>query len=284
MDWQERNTLAEQALLQARFTTRTGFARSNCPFCASRLGKDDKKACLAISTTTGWFRCWKCGTKGKIGSIDAERAGTATQPRSPGAVSPPTGFMELAKEPARSATSTKPARSYMSRRGVCSQTIEEAQIGCCITGKWANRVVVPVITPGDEWIGWVSRLWSSKAKDAYRTAPGMVVGGFVFNHSALVEETETPLMVVEGCFDALPYWPDAVALLGKPKQEQLTSIAAASRPVVVVLDGDSWEEGEMLALRLQLDGARAGWVRLPPKEDPNSVDPAWLWEEVQRVI
>ena len=40
--------------------------------------------------------------------------------------------------------------------------------------------------------------------------------------------------------------------------------------------GDAWEEGWALAMRLRLHGMRAGSVRLPPRKDPDQVDPAWL--------
>ena len=97
-------------------------------------------------------------------------------------------------------------------------------------------------------------------------------------------ETDEPVMVVEGCFDALPYWPDAAALLGKPGEAQVRSLLEAKRPVVVVLDGDSWEEGMMLSMDLELQGQRSGYVRLPPKQDPNSVDHNWLRTEVMKCL
>ncbi|KKK69902.1 hypothetical protein LCGC14_2929360, partial [marine sediment metagenome] len=187
--------------------------------------------------------------------------------------------------PAASAVSADDARGYLKGRGLADERVwDEASIGCVLTGKWANRVVVPVISPAGEWWGWVSRLWSREASDPYRTAPGMVLGGGMFNDAALMVETDDPVMVVEGCFDALPYWPDAVAALGKPKQLQVTSLMESKRPVAVCLDGDAWEEGMMLAARLQFEGQRAGFVRLPPKQDPNSVDTEWLREEVARCL
>ncbi len=283
MHWAEQNSIAEEALANARFTTSSGFARADCPFCAGVTGRSDRKQCLAISTTTGWYKCWRCGTKGRIdGEWDY---GDAPQRQTTQGVDPPEGFLTLCEEPACSAMSADDARGYLCGRGLVDQQVwTEAGLGCVLTGKYANRVVVPVLSPVGEWWGWVSRLWSKNASDPYRTAPGMVLGPGMWNHAALLVETDEPALVVEGCFDGLPYWPDAVAALGKPKRAQVMSLVEAQRPIAVVLDGDSWEEAEMLALRLQFEGQRAGFVRLPPKQDPNSVDPAWLREEVRRCL
>ena len=69
-----------------------------------------------------------------------------------------------------------------------------------------------------------------------------------------------------------------VACLGKPNEAHLALLQEARRPVVVVLDGDAWEEGEALSLRLRFEGLRAGFVRLPPKTDPDEVSPALVWD------
>ncbi len=282
MDWHERDRMAEEALADARYTTTTGFARADCPFCIEAKGSADHKSGLAINIHSGWYRCWRCQTWGRIDRPDdvapaAARAATTD-------MQPPDGFLPLCEEPARTALSAWPARRYLESRGLGAGTWKAAGIGCCLTGRWQNRVVVPVLSPAGEWWGWVSRLWSREASDPYRTAPGMVLGEHVFNHSALMVETDEPAIAVEGCFDALPYWPDGVAMLGKPKAPQVLALIEARRPVAVCLDGDAWEEAEMLALRLQFEGQRAGFVRLPPREDPNSVDPTWLREEARRCL
>lgn len=281
MEWYERNRMAEAALANAKFVTATGFARCDCPFCVEESGRPDRKQCLAISVTTGWYKCWRCSTKGRIDRPDNIDHVPTVVPAE--CVEPPEGFMALCEEPAASALCADEARDYLRSRGLGERIWREAGIGCCVSGRWANRVVVPVLSPAGEWWGWVSRVWGG-VRDPYRTAPGMALGAGVYNHAALLLKTDEPVMVVEGCFDALPYWPKAVAMLGKPKKAQVASLAEAQRPVVVVLDGDAWQEGQMLAMDLQFQGQTAGYVRLPPKQDPNSVDPAWLREEVSKCL
>jgi hypothetical protein len=95
----------------------------------------------------------------------------------------------------------------------------------------------------------------------------------LFNEAAIDVETADPLILVEGRFDALPLWPNATAFDGKPSDGQVERLRQARRPLVVALDGDAWIEGEMLAMRLELYGVRAGWLRLPPTTDPGNFRP-----------
>jgi DNA primase len=104
----------------------------------------------------------------------------------------------------------------------------------------------------------------------------MKKGEVLYNAQALSLETDVPVLVVEGTLDALAHWPDSVALLGKHGKAQVEWLLASRRPVCVVLDGDAWSEGEMLALRLSFAGVRAGSVRLEPKQDPDEVPKAEL--------
>jgi DNA primase len=109
-------------------------------------------------------------------------------------------------------------------------------------------------------------------------------GKILYNAKALYADSTLPIIAVEGVFDALPYWPHAVAFLGKPSYEQIEMLYETDRPVVVVLDGDAWRESWALAERLKLAGKKAAMVRLPPKTDPNDVDRKWLVLEARKAI
>jgi DNA primase len=98
----------------------------------------------------------------------------------------------------------------------------------------------------------------------------------LWNHAALEQDDGAPVLVVEGVLDAVPYWPDAVATLGKLTHAQSASLRATSRSVVFVPDGDAWMDGRAAAMELRLRGKTAGWVKLPPRIDPDQVDREWL--------
>lgn len=269
----------------------TGWARSTCPLCVSRIGTPDRGSALGINFATGGYHCFRCHAKGHVDGVgEHEREGPPlprrTAVESVSGLGPPDDFCPLWREPGATALSLAPAREYLARRGVPSQTVEEVGIGACTKGEAAGRVVVPIVDTGGSWVGWQARLWSSRPTRSpkYLTATGMDRERELFNAPALDVETDAPCLLVEGTFDALPYWPDVVAFLGKPSEGQVGRLYSAKRPLVVALDGDSWLEAEMLALRLRFDRRRAGWVRLPPTRDPNTVDPAWLWGEARRSL
>lgn len=287
MSW-EQNQRAAQAYAEARFVTGSGFARSNCPFCLDAVGKEDRKQCFAVNVATGFWKCWRCGTKGKLDI--GEPAQTPAQTPAQESVQPPEGFLSLTEEPARSALSAEDAREYLRGRGLVDESLWAlTHIGCCLTGRFEGRVVVPILSPGGEWWSWISRVWVKHPAEGvrvYMNAPGVSFGttGRLFNQAALAVPTDEPVLVVEGVFDALALWPDAVAVLGKPTRAQVDTLNEARRPVAVCLDGDAWQEAETLALRLDFMGHRAGFVRLPPGKDPDEVDRSWLKEEARTCL
>jgi DNA primase len=109
-------------------------------------------------------------------------------------------------------------------------------------------------------------------------------GTSLFNHTALLQETDVPLIVVEGVFDAIPHLPHAAALLGKPTDDQIALLATTQRPVAFALDGDAWEEGWAWAEHLRFKGVHAGSVKLPPGKDPNDISPTWLARKAKESI
>lgn len=279
--------MALEALHSAKFTTASGHARANCPFCEGRVGKADRKQCLGIHRATGWFKCWRCGIKGRINDEEyVPPPEPAEKPDRP-PMAPPEGFYELAREPGRSALSLDDARDYLRSRGFTDESVWKAcRLGATVSGKYNNRLVIPVLSPRDEWWGWVARDLTGHHEKKYLNAPGMTLGsdGNLFNHSALLIETETPALVMEGGFDALAYWPDGVAVLGSPTDEQMMSLAMAPRPIVFVPDGDAWRSAWANAMKLRLDKQRAGFVKLPPGKDPDEVDRDWVRAEARESL
>lgn len=267
----------EQALAYAR-KSGTGWWRTNCPLCLGRTGKADRKGALAINPRFGVYQCWKCQASGTIArpsNIPDDEPGDVVPP----AMVAPEGFVPLAGD---ESLSLEPAREYVAGR-VPEDRWEEAQIGACARGPYAGRVIIPILAEnGITWLGWVGRTWTKKG--IYTYPKGMPRGEVLYRGWVLTEESEEPALGVEGVFDALHLWPDAFALLGKASEIQMEALAVARRPVVMVLDGDAWLEACAMAMRLRLYGCRAGYVRLPPKTDPDEVPRSWLDEEVRRAL
>lgn len=274
MDWQERNELAEAALQGARSSGGGEWLRAECPFCPSVVGKRDTSRAFSINRQHWGWHCFRCGTAGHLDRPAGEDV--VQQERTAARIERPEHYLPLGEEPGATAHVTEQARRYLVARRVAPRLWAEARIGACAQGRYAGRVVVPILS-GDTWLGWVGRAWSRKVPKPYIYPSGPWRGRALFNHAALHTSGEV-LYVVEGVFDALALWPNAVAVLGKPSHEQVEALLLSRRPVVVVLDGDAWVEGWSLAMRLRLMGVRAGSVRLPPKTDPDQVPLADLWE------
>ncbi|HYM56032.1 MAG TPA: hypothetical protein VES97_11765 [Solirubrobacteraceae bacterium] len=272
---------AARALEGARIGP-TGWARANCPYCLDLTGKEDRRQSLGIKPSIGFFSCFKCGARGHLPDdfvVGPEKPKEAREFD----LGPPPGYEELWSDDAFTSIMLRQPREYLLRRGITRDVMAGAQVGACLYGKLSGRVVVPCFDlDGETWLGFSARDWTDKQDPRYRYPIGMPRAKFLWNQVALYRETDAPALIVEGVFDALPYWPDAVACLGKPGDVHRALMAESDRPLAVCLDGDAWEEGAMLVEFLKLHGRRAGYVRLPPCTDPNTVDRTWLREEAKR--
>ncbi len=268
----------QQALNHAR-PSGTGWWRANCPECLARTGKVDHKQAMSINVRSGVFWCWKCQLSGSI-KPGAQYTPVDDAGPNENDMSAPDGFTALASSDGMRSISLEPAREYAEKR--CPQPLwRETGIGACATGNYAGRVIIPVLAEDNEtWLGWVGRTWYPSDK-AYTYPKGMARGAVLYNGKALHEPTDEPVLVVEGVFDAIHLWPNGVALLGKASEEQMEALAATKRPVAICLDGDAWLESYAMTHRLRLHGKLdAGYVRLPPKLDPDEVERSWLDSEV----
>lgn len=250
----------------------TGWYRAPCPFCVLRLGKQDRRRSLGILAGEWAYHCFRCKAAGKLrqAPTGSESLDLPDLEEEDYYLGPPEDFSELLGDDSMMA---RRPRQYMLDRKVGKRVWKDLGIGYCTSGRAAFRVVVPVKAADKQtWLGWVGRAYSKSAQMKYVYPPGMKRGGMLFNGDALLTETDVPAIVVEGVFDALPHWPNAVACLGKPTRDQFEILAAARRPVVVALDGDAWKEGEALSMRLGFEGKQTGWIKFPPMSDPGDVN------------
>ena len=280
-DYISRNKRVEAALQHAKHDRM--WSRVPCPFCAD-AGHIDRKYSLGVRSDSGFYHCMRCGVRGNLRKklydyVEADDSQDAWEP--------PEGYVCLGSEDGKEAEVFRKARKYVKSRGVSPKMARALQIGACDSGDWANRVIIPVLDELGEWHGWVGRLWHKKPPSRltgvhalkYRYPKGFSRGKWMYNKAALFEVTDTPVLLVEGAFDTFPFWPDAVAAFGDVSNEHIEAMKQAKRPIAIVPDGDAWQDGWILAARLRFLGLRAGYVRLPPKMDPDEVDRDWLLAE-----
>ena len=281
-----RDAAVLAALDSAKRSGTRGWWVAPCPFCAGMHGNPHRK-CFGILAEVGVYRCFRCGIKGKLHRIeDAPEQFKADKAQQEEEVTfqPPEGFTYLTGD---NSISLAPAREYLLKRGIHPELWEEAKLGACAYGTYRGRVVAPVLDVDREtWLGFSARSWLPRGavEQPYLNPGGMLKGKIMFNIAALHEKPGEPLFVCEGIFDAYAIWNDAAAFLGKPSAFQEDLLVDCPRPVISILDGDAWRESEALAWRLQFRGKRAGWIRLPPGEDPSSVGKDWIIEQAKRAI
>lgn len=280
----------EQLALRA-WQTSSGsgeWRRTRCPFCPFVLSKEDRRGSLSINASSGYYECWRCKSSGWLDDVDGfEGTEHRVELDVPVEIKPPDGFRPIGTEPGLSAEVFDHPREYLLSRGLRPRVWRDAGIGAVRSGYYAERVVVPIFGDDDStWLGWVGRLWRKDLPGELRYAypKGMKRRAILFDRYLLDQDTEEPLLVVEGVMDALPFLGRAVAVLGKPSHQHVEMLAKARRPLAISLDGDAHYEGLMLSRRLRLRGVKVGALRLPPKFDPNTVSRRGLLEAARRCI
>jgi len=276
-----------------------GWLRLNCPLCELRVGKSDRKASMGLSVTTWRFECYRCGATGRLSKpldefSDFEIAGARDPSALPPTVDPPEGYTPLGEGPGMTALAFEDARAYLAGEtaehvakarpvAIPPALVREAGIGAVLSGYWAHRIIMPIFDLAGDWANFSSRTYLREAEKPYLYPKGGR-RGVLYNHVALLEEGDTPVLVVEGCFDALAHWPNAVAVLGKPTHQHIEALSYCPRPVVLVLDGDAWEEAWALTLTLKTRGQRAAFVKLAPGVDPDEVDRSVLMQAAMEAL
>ena len=258
----------------------SGWYRVNCPFCIHVVGKWDRGRALAVSTTSGWYKCWRCSTTGFVselgGGEEYETPIRESVDDVPEVETPP-GCLPLWGDVHPGMTSVL---AYLDSRGMDAALRAHVRPLACSSGRYRGRVIVPVVERGRQ-VGFVARALGD-ANIRYLYPDAMERGQVFFAGDALSIETDEPAPIVEGVFDAVPFYPHAPALLGKPSDVHLARIAAAPRPVVWVLDGDAHREAWAWSKWCAMQGARSTCVRLPPKTDPGELPSEIVWAAVRK--
>jgi len=275
--------------------------RADCPVCLSRSGKEDRRKSFAMRPE-GYYLCHKCGVRGwskrikeEIGSEwtrgllgDGLESVHAAQQAAPEYKKPPAEYVALGDDTGKTAISLEWARNYLLKRGVSEDLWGPLQIGACSSGYYAGRIIVPVLSKNGQWSGFVARAVPTASGVSDRRKLGMKYlypKGFdrsrqFFNEAAIEAHTGTdsPLIIVEGIFDAIKLWPSAVACLGKPTRHQINRLISLKNapPYAVTLDADAYDQGWSLSQSLRLQGKRAFAIKLPPGEDPGSLEKDYL--------
>jgi hypothetical protein len=102
-----------------------------------------------------------------------------------------------------------PFQDHLLRRGFREQDLYRIcgryRLRGCTTGRWAGRLLLPILGRKDQVYGWQGRALSRRAQDRYISYPGSeVVKQLLFNYGPAYDAAERDvLVIVEGPFGCL---------------------------------------------------------------------------------
>ena len=237
---------------------------TNCALCF------DEKSRLYIESSSGLWMCHRCGESGHLLNllirvveltfatayplaesisakpVDAPVVIEAHRPPPPSSVLLPPSFIRD--------TGEKYAGDYFAMRGLRRHLVPEVGAGYCLTGYYAHRVIVPVVTQG-ALRTYVARSWKPYEPKKVLMPPNSQASRALFGYDLLMEERSywNELIIVEGVFDALKLWDlgyrETIATLGAHITDVQMALLKRLRPDNVVIMRDADEAGDSAAIQ-----------------------------------
>jgi DNA primase len=212
----------------------------NCPY------HEDEKGHLGVNLKKGIFHCFKCGVSGKLDDLKVSMSEYENKvkdfllgkkedkPKEDFKLSLPESFTKITQESGM-------AYRYLVNRGITYEEIEDFNIGYCTFGPFEERVIFPIYK-ADRLTYYVGRAYTPR-EPKYLNAP-VPKAGNIFK--TFVDRVDAAI-ICEGIFDAIKIgkkYP-AICILGKVinGNDQIISIAKATKKAYVLLDRDAQKEG-----------------------------------------
>lgn len=156
------------------------------------------------------------------------------------------------------------AIAYLRRRRITDAMLIHYRIGVCLDGKYARRVIVPIVLDGNP-VSFVARLFLAPGM-RYLTPPREEIkippAELLFNWDQA--KSADPIKITEGVFDAMALGSDATSLLGKSlhQGQRMRLGTVMPKHVEIWLDPDAWKDALLLMTSLREIGATVALMRL----------------------
>lgn len=265
----------------------SGQISVDCPVCSydiKALSKTDGKGNLEINYQNHVYKCWACSethdTHGHLGKL-IDKYGSKKDKKTYKLIRPDKfekkekvfKELELPKEYKKFDEihplhiPRKEAFNYLKKRGITQEIIDKFQIGLCIEGEYAGRIIVPSFNKKGDLNFFVSRSWNPKSKLKYKN-PEAAKDFLIFNESLI--DFKKDIYIVEGVFDSF-FLENSIALLGKYINDNMWEklYTKAKKDIIICLDGDAYDDAKKLYDKLN-GGAlynRVKLVKLPKDKD-----------------
>lgn len=168
--------------------------------------------------------------------------------------------------------------AYLKERGVKRATAQAWGLGYCARGKYAGRLVIPLVCPNGR--SWTARDMTGKQQPKYINPPGADHSRLLFGweHARITADAA----VVEGPLDALKAWQTNIPAYGlggknlSPEQASLLFMKPKDCSIVVMLDPEELVAPYAVAEKLIVHFDNVYIAFLNPGSDPGNAKPSQL--------
>lgn len=274
--------------------TAKGNRSFHCPFCQHRKPKLEIKVVDSPDGSNPW-QCWVCGTKGRtirsllkhlnLTRTEAEsilqyvKRGEEQEESIKKIVRLPEEFESLELAPHSSVYANR-VRKYLYARGLTDIDFVRYGIGYCMSGKYADRVIIPSYDENNILNYFVARSLNSGAYLKYINPDVNKSDIIVFEN--LVNWNE-PIILCEGVFDAMAIRRNAVPLLGQNISPALMKkiITSSCPDIYITLDRDAVKRALKHCETFLNMGKRVFFIE-PSEKDPSEEGFRKFTEQVQQ--
>jgi len=241
----------------------------HCPYCNHHKKK------LSINFGKGFWKCWICDTRGKniyrivrkFGSYQQRQKwlelegrldlnefegifAEMNDVREEQVLELPDDFISLCNKHLPR-TSELPLR-YLRERGLTKEDILKWKIGYCGSGKYGGRILIPSFNNDGNINYFVARSYVGHQRKYLNPRAEKDI---IFNELSI--DWDSPVILVEGVFDAIVAGENAIPILGSTLRETtklFQAIAINDTPVYLALDADALKKtGQMIKSMLKYD-------------------------------
>jgi DNA primase len=278
----------------------------DCPVCSydiKGLDHGDGKGNLEVNYKQNVYKCWVCAethdTHGSIYKL-VKKYGSPKQYKKFQLLKPddedgqykpqykrvrlPKEFIPFAKVSLglKLTPHFKQAWKYIKSRNINDEMITKFNIGFCYEGEFSNRIIIPSYDSEDELNYFIARSYLYKPKMKYKN-PQVDKETLIWNEHLI--NWDEPVYIVEGAFDSI-FLNNSIPLLGKYMTKKIYNVLYDNaNKVVIVLDGDAWEDAVKLYHKLNC-GKLMGkvWiVKLPIDKDIADLEGNLLQFEIKQL-
>ena len=272
--------LIESVMGKGRSTARNNTA-FHCPFCNHSKPKLEIQIHTNEKKENPWH-CWVCGEKGKtlISLFKKVKAPSSKIQELNSLIKPGTKQVEqfqtlaLPKEfiplsqihnlDSVGKIEAKHAIKFLKNRKITEDDIFKYNIGFCAEGGFNHRIIVPSYDADGNLNYFVTRTYIPDESQKYKNPP---VGKNTIGWEYYIN-WNTPIILVEGIFDALTIKRNVIPLFGKTISEELMKkiVSSQVQKIYVALDNDALREALKHCEKLMSFGKEVYLVELDGKD------------------